>query len=118
MLFYINILMDKLFNNAIEFLESGEDNLKKERFNVAVSDFFKAIVIFCDHLIYTNMKIIPKNHNERFSLLNLHFKEIYTKVSELFKKYTESYNFKLKKEDALKIRDYAYELKEFIKDKK
>lgn len=116
-MFYINVLMKELLDNAKEFLESGEDNLKKERFNVSVSDFFKAIVIFCDYLIYKEIRILPKNHNERFSLLNIHFNKTYHEISDLFKKYTESYNFKMNKSDAEKIKDYAYGIKRIIDER-
>ena len=53
--------MEELLKNAEEFFESGEDNLKKKRFNVAVSDFFKAIAILCDYLIYRETKIMLLN---------------------------------------------------------
>ncbi len=109
--------MKEILDNAYEFLESAEDNVKKERFNAAVSDFFKAIVTFYDYLIYQEIKIIPKNHNERFSLLEKYFNNIYGKVIELFKKYRESYNLRLKKEDALNLKAFAYELRDFIKSK-
>ncbi len=110
--------MEELLENVEEFLKSGEENLAKKRYNVAVSDFFKAIVILCDYLIYSEMKIMPKNQNHRFSLLEKYFKEIYIKVSELFKKYTESYNLRLGKEDAIKLEAYVNELKKFVVDKK
>jgi hypothetical protein len=110
--------MKELLDNAEEFLISGKENLNKDRFNVAASDYFKAIVIFCDYLIYKEIKILPKNHTERFSLLKNHFKDIYTKVSELFGLYTNSYNIKLKKEEAIKIKDYANEIKNYISNKK
>lgn len=106
--------MKELLENIEEFLESGEDNLKKERFNAAASDFFKAIVVSCDYLLYCRIKILPKNHNERFSLLNKHFKEIYAHISKLFPIYTKSYNFKVKKEDVFLIKEYAYELKSLV----
>ena len=35
--------MDDLLKNAKEFLESGEENIKKRRYNASVSDFFKAL---------------------------------------------------------------------------
>ena len=110
--------MDELLKNANEFLESGEDNLKKNRFNASVSDFFKAIVIFCDYLIYREMKIMPKNHNDRFSLLDKYFHEIYTNVSELFKTYIKSYNLRLDKDDVIKVKNYANGLKDFVINKK
>jgi len=110
--------LNELLNNVNEFLNSGEDNINKKRFNAAVSDFFKAIVISCDYLIYKEIKTLPKNHNERFSLLKNYFKQIYAEVSDLFKTYTDSYNFRLREEDATKLKKYANELKKIILDKK
>lgn len=49
--------------------------------------------------------------------LKENIKEIYNSISKLFPLYTKSYNFKIKKEDALLIRKYAYEIKSFV-DKK
>ena len=106
--------MEEIIGNINEFLDSGEDNLKKERFNASVTDFFKAIVVICDYFIYSKIKIFPKNHSQRFSLLSRHFKEIYSKVSELFQIYVKSYNFKIKKEDTIKIREYARYLKSLV----
>jgi len=110
--------MEELLKNVNEFLESGEDNLNKKRFNAAVSDFFKAIVILCDYLIYREIKIMPKNHNQRFSLLERYFKKIYEKVSELFETYTKSYNLRLEEKEAIKLQNYANALKNFILNKK
>lgn len=66
--------MEELLKNIDEFLESGEENLKKERFIAA--------------------------------------------VSELFDTYVKSYNLRLGKEEAIKLKEYAYELKECIANKK
>lgn len=110
--------MKELLDNAEEFLKSGEENLIKDRFNVAASDFFKAIVILCDYLLYREIKILPKNHLERFSLLKRYYNNIYEKVSELFKLYTASYNTRLNKRDSTIIKQYANELKNYIKNKK
>lgn len=104
-------MIDDLTKNAHEFLDSGEDNLNKQRFNAAATDFFKAIVILCDSLIYNEIRTLPKNHNERFRLLNIHFNDIYHEVSSLFNLYKRSYNLRLTKEDTIKLKHYANELK-------
>ena len=110
--------MKELLENINEFLASGEDNLKKKRFNAAITDFFKSIIISCDYLIYTEIKLIPKNHNQRFSLLSKYFQEIYTRVSELFVVYTKSYNLRLDFDEAIKFKEYSNELKNIIRSKK
>ena len=110
--------MKEILENAEEFLASGNDNLKKQRWNAAVSDFFKTISNFCDYIIYKEIKIFPKNHNERFNLLNKYFKGIHSKLIELFSIYRKSYNLRLKKEDAETVKTYAYELEKLINNKK
>ena len=110
-------MIDDLLKNVQEFLDSGEDNLKKKRFNASVADYFKAIVILCDALIYREMRTLPKNHNDRFRLLDLYFKGIYDEISSLFKIYIDSYNLRLSFEDSNKLKNYANELKNLI-DKK
>ena len=109
--------MKEILDNAEEFVDSGEDNINKERWNASVSDFFKAISNFCDFIIYKEIKIITKNHNERFDLLRKYFKEIHIEVTRLFKIYRASYNLRLKKEDAGAVQNYAYELKKSVGDK-
>ena len=106
--------MEDLLKNVDEFLDSGEDNLIKKRFNAAISDFFKAIVSLCDYFIYHQMKILPKNHNEIFSLLMKYFPEVYSNVSKLFKTYVKTYNLRLGLKDVSEARKYAYELKNSI----
>ena len=109
--------MEEVLENALEFLESGEDNLKKSRFNASVSDFFKAIVTFADYLIYKEIKRIPKNHSERFELLENNFEDLNRKIRDYFQKYRDSYNLRLKKEDALALKNLAYETKNLASDK-
>jgi len=106
--------MEEIKLNALEFLESGKDNLKKQRWNASVSDFFKAIVTFLDFLLYREFKILPKNHNERFQLLQKYYPKIYKKLFELFEVYRNSYNLRMEKEDALKLEEYADEIRKLV----
>lgn len=109
--------MRELLDNAEEFLASAEDNLKNRRYNASVSDFFKSISTFCDFLIYSEMKLLPKNHNERFDLLKKYFPSIHIKLLSLFKKYRESYNLRLSEKDAFMLKLYAYEIRNIVKSK-
>ena len=105
----------QLLENAKEFKESGEDNFTKNRYNVAASDFFKAIVIVCDYLIYAKIRLLPKNHSERFLLLKIHYPEIEQKVSKLFSLYTNSYNLQVKEKDAKTLKTFADEMMKYAK---
>ena len=110
--------MKELLRNAREFMESGEDNLIKKRFNASASDFFKSIVILCDYLIYQEIKRLPKNHNDRFSLLKLYFEDIYSKVNLLFEIYIKSYNLRTNLKEVLALKNYSNELQRIVQNKK
>ena len=102
--------------NFKEFFESGEEELKKERFNAAVTSFFKAIAVLCDMKIYETRGLLPKNHQERFLFLKLHFREIEELVSSLFKKYTDSYNLRMNRKDATEIKENVKRIKELFEE--
>jgi HEPN domain-containing protein len=106
--------MKELLENAKEFRESGVENLEKKRYNASASDFFKSIVIFCDYLIYDQIKRLPKNHNDRFNLLNIYFKKIYEKVNFLFGIYVKSYNLKMNLKEVFLLKEYSDELEGIV----
>src|SRR3989344_6608442 len=85
---------------AKEFYASGEDNLKRHRYNAATDSFFKAMVTLCDHQLATIQGISPKNHTERFTLLQINYPKAYLLVSNLFSRYRKTYNQKADQEDA------------------
>lgn len=100
--------------NFKEFVESRDEELNKNRFNAAVSSYFKAIAVLCDLKIYEVRGLLPKNHQERFLFLKMHFEEIENIVSELFKKYTESYNLRMDEKDALELKENVEKIKELF----
>jgi len=110
--------MEELVKNAEEFIGSADDNMEKCRFNAAVSDYFKSIVILCDYMIYREIKTVPKNHSDRFLLLERYFPKIYSEVSKLFRVYQKSYNLRLSKQDAERLKSYSYGLKSSVIGKK
>ena len=110
--------MEELLLNAKEFLDAGNDNLVKKRFNVAVSDFFKCIVNIIDYMLYKEARILPKSHSSRFSLLEKNFPDIFREIEELFEIYRNSYNLRLGNVDAAKVKKIARGLYDDIKNKK
>ena len=105
------MIKNDLLRNAREFEDSANEDLARKRFNVAISNFFKAIVIYCDCYIYGKKRYIPKNHSERFVMLKIMNKGVYSKISDLFSLYRDSYNLRMSKSDALKFK----EMLEYVK---
>lgn len=107
----------ELMENFNDFIASAEEDLKEGRFNPAVSSYFKAIAILCDLNIYEKVSLLPKNHSERFLYLKMHFKDVYDIISPLFKDYTDSYNKRVSKENALNLKENVKKIKEIFQIK-
>ena len=107
-------LKDDLLLNFKDFKAAGDDEIRKGRFNPAISSYFKALAILCDFKIYTDTRMLPKNHAERFHLLKIHYPEAYRLISPLFEKYRDSYNLRMQKEDAEEIARNVIKLKQIF----
>ncbi len=108
-------IKEELIENFNDFLTSAEEDLNKQRYNPSVSSYFKAIAILCDLNIYERVGLLPKNHVERFLYLKMHFKEAYEIISPLFKDYTDSYNKRISKENAFKLKQNVEKIKRTFK---
>lgn len=103
-----------LLANSREFLESGNDSLKKKRYNAATDSFFKAIVTLCDYALFIRLHMLPKDHTERFDLLKIHYPEAFRTVSSLFRVYRRTYNVKSGEEDATAALESYYGLARYF----
>ena len=103
-----------LLLNFKEFAESADNDILNKKYNPAVSNYFKAIVILCDWKIYQERRVLPKNHSEIFHFLELHFKEAYNLVSPLFRSYTDSHNIRFKKKDAILLKENVEKLRKIF----
>lgn len=96
-----------LINNAKEYFDSGNDDLKKSRNNSAVVLFFKSLVSLCDLFILQNTGKSPSSHNARFNILKERFREVYDLLDKDFPFYQGSYVQSMTKELAEVIKEDA-----------
>ncbi len=96
-----------LENNAKEYFSSGNDELKKGKYNSAVVLFFKSLIALVDVYILKKTGVAPSSHNNRFRTLQQKFPEIYNLVDKDFPFYQDSYIQSLTKELAEVIQDDA-----------
>ena len=94
-----------LENNAKEYFNSGEENLKKERYNSAVVLFFKCLIALADLYILKNTGEAPSSHTNRFKTLQEKFPSEYNLVDKDFPFYQNSYVQSMTKELAEVIRN-------------
>jgi hypothetical protein len=102
-----------LTKSGKEYYYSGEDELKKNRFNSAVVLFFKALVSFSDLYVLQKTGDTPSSHNDRFKVTKENFPEVYNLLDKDFPFYQSSYVQILSKELAEVIKDDA----EFMAEK-
>ena len=90
--------LDELENTFIEEFEGAVDELQKGRNKNAVILFSKALFALCDLLIFLKFSKLPKNHTERFRILEEHFNQIYVLIDDVWNHYTNAYSKPILKE--------------------
>jgi|SRR3989344_908141 len=96
-----------LCKTAKEYFDSGEDELKKNRFNSALVLFFKSLIALTDLYIYQKTKNTPSSHVNRFKITKEKFEEVYNIIDKDFPHYQDSYVQLVSKELVEVIRDDA-----------
>lgn len=91
---------DLLSENINEFYTLGKIACQRTAYNSAVSLFFKALAVLADLYLLQKEGCIPKNHAERFRILEEKHPGIYAILDKDFPTYQESYKLKLDKEIA------------------
>ena len=98
-------MADELIQTFIEEYEGAKDELNKARYKNSVILFSKALFAMCDIIIKSKLNKLPKNHSERFRILEIYFKEVYIIVDDIFDKYTDSYSKPMLKETCEAIKN-------------
>ena len=98
-------MVNDLIQTFLEEYQGALDELNKTRYKNSTILFSKALFAICDILIQNKINKLPKNHSERFRILELYFKEIYRIVDEIFDKYTDSYSKPVLKETCYAIKN-------------
>jgi len=88
----------ELRENIKEFYDAALKSEKEQKFNVAVTLYFKALAVLADLYILRKEGKIPSSHSERFRILEAKYSEIYRLLDKNFSFYQDSYRIKLNKE--------------------
>ncbi len=84
--------MEKILEERSKnFFTIGNIAQKKGMNSESVSNYFKSMFAICDLVLYRKIKIIPKDHTERFSLLKRNSYFLYEMLDRLFSTYRETY---------------------------
>ena len=98
-------MAEELVQTFLEEYEGVIDELNKARYKNSAILLSKALFAVCDILIQDKLRRLPKNHSERFRILEGYFKEVYVIVDDIFAKYTDSYSKPILKETCESIKN-------------
>lgn len=84
--------------NAQEYIEDADYLFAKGHYNSALNLYFKALVGICDYIILRDTGKLPRNHSERFRILEEKYPDIYDIVDFHFNSYRKAYLMRATKE--------------------
>ncbi len=95
---------DELKNTFLEEYSAAYLLKKAGKLKSSVILLSKALFALCDYIILKKYSKLPKNHSERFRILELKEKKVFLEVDSAWSKYTDTYS-KPSNEDAFRMLD-------------
>ena len=103
-------MQNELVKTFVEEYSGAVDELEKKRFKNSAILFSKSLFAVCDVVIENKLNKLPKNHSERFRILEQYFSSIYNIVDGIFDKYTDAYSKPILKETCEVIKNGIKEI--------
>lgn len=85
-------------DNARRFLKSSNILYLDKDYTSATILLFKALFGFIDHILLINEGKVPKDHTERFRMIDKKYPDIYLILDKYFKIYQDTYSLQINKE--------------------
>lgn len=106
--------MEALFvKNIKQFSKSASLVYFNRDYTSSAILYFKTLFAICDLIIYKKIGRTPKDHSERFRLLEESFPDLYKIVDLLYPSYRSTYNLNLTKQQCDKVKN---EVERIIKE--
>lgn len=107
LLFVLPTMKMELIENVLTFRKSAELVYQSKDYTSATILYFKALFVALDIIILRKTKKTPKDHSERFRILEKDFPEEYVHLDKYFNIYQSTYTITIKKEICEEIRTYV-----------
>ena len=104
--------MDALLENITSFWKSADVVYNLKYYTSATILYFKCLFVILDLIILKKKKKTPKDHTERFRILQQDFQDIYAILDKLFMIYRDTYSMQIEKNKCDNVRDYVIKLAE------
>jgi len=89
---------EDLLNNIKTFQKSADTIYKLKDFTSSTTLYFKVLFAVCDYLLLKIHGRTPKDHRERFSMMEVSFIELYIFLDKSFPIYQKTYSYIIDKE--------------------
>ncbi len=90
--------MNELLKNARKFLNSAYLIYKNADYTSSTILYFKALFVILDYIILAKEGRSPKDHTERFRMLETGFPQLYTLLDKYYPIYRDTYSLSIRKE--------------------
>ena len=101
---------EELIANIKKFWNSAELVYNSKDYTSATILYFKCWFVLLDYVILKNKRIIPKDHSERFKILNTGFKKYYYQIDRQYPLYRQTYHSSIERTKCDNIRIIVKEI--------
>ena len=98
-------MKEDLVNNIKTLMKSAELVYSTSDYTSATILYFKAVFSILDYIILKSKGRTPKDHTERFRILQSSFPDLYEFIDRYFKVYRDTYSLTIDKETCDKVKD-------------
>jgi len=108
-------MKEELLQNTKTFWQSAELVYRSKDYTSATTLYFKTVFVALDLILFTKLKMAPKDHAERFRMLQQHFPKEYASLDKYYSIYRSTYSNLIDQQTCEEIRNYvAQTLKEHL----
>ena len=100
-----NKMENVLVDNVRNFAQSADLVYSKKDYTSATILYFKALFCALDYIILQKLGKSPKDHSERFRILESDFPELYEMLDKVYAVYRDTYTARIEREICDKIKE-------------
>ena len=87
------------------FLKSANIIYFQKDYTSSAILYFKCLFVLLDYIILKDLGKTPKDHTERFRILQKNYSDLYTVLDKLFSVYRNTYSLTISKIDCDKVKE-------------
>ena len=107
-------MKQELTENIRTFFSSAELVFNTKDYTSAATLYFKTLFVALDLLIFRKLQKVPKDHTERFRILEKEFADKYTLLDKYFPIYRSTYTTTIDKETGEEERTHVIHILEEV----